>query len=184
VTAQSTRERLRALLHERAVLHGDFVLSSGRRSSVYLDARLVTLSAAGSGLVGTVLWECVQDLHPDAVAGLAVGADPLVTAVAVVSGMDGGGVDALIVRKERKEHGAGRQIEGPWRDGLRVAVVEDTMTSGESSLRAARAVREAGGSVVCVVGLIDREQGAREAVEREGYEFRAVFTAAEIVDER
>jgi orotate phosphoribosyltransferase len=179
--AQVARERLLELLRTHAVLHGDFVLASGQRSSVYLDARVVTLSATGSGLVGRVLLDALRDLQPDAVAGLAIGADPLVTAVAVVSGMERGVVDALIVRKEPKVHGAGRQIEGPWRAGLRVAVLEDTMTTGASSLQAAQAVAEAGGSVVCVLGLIDREQGAREAIEAAGYEFRTVFTAAEVL---
>jgi orotate phosphoribosyltransferase len=179
--ALEARELLLHLLQENAVLHGDFVLSSGQRSSVYLDARLVTLSASGSGLVGLVLWEAIRDLQPDAVAGLAIGADPLVTAVAVMSGMQGDDVDALIVRKEAKAHGAGRQIEGPWRDGMRVVVLEDTMTTGASSLQAAEAVASAGGTVLAVLGLIDREQGAREAVEAAGYEFRAVFTASELL---
>lgn len=163
-------------------MHGDFVLSSGRRSSVYLDARLVTLSAAGSGLVGLVLFEALLPLGVDAVAGLAIGADPLVVSVAVVSGMQGAPIEALIVRKEAKAHGAGRTIEGPWRDGMRVAVLEDTMTTGASSLQAARAVQEAGGTVACVLGLIDREQGAREAVEAEGYTFSAVYEAREVLE--
>jgi orotate phosphoribosyltransferase len=163
------------------VLHGDFVLSSGQHSSVYLDARVVTLSAAGSGLVGRVMLDALRDLHPDAVAGLAIGADPLVASVAAISGLEGGDVDALIVRKEAKAHGAGRRIEGPWRAGMRIAILEDTMTTGASSLQAAQAVAEAGGTVVCVLGLIDREQGAREAVEAAGYEFRTVFTAAEVL---
>ena len=88
---------------------------------------------------------------------------------------------ALFVRKAAKEHGTGRRIEGPWRDGLRVAVVDDTMTSGASALDAARAVREAGGQVEAVWGLVDREEGAREAVEAEGYRFGAIFTLAELL---
>jgi orotate phosphoribosyltransferase len=179
--ARNARELLLELLRTRAVLHGDFVLSSGQHSSVYLDARVVTLSAAGSGLVGRVMLDALRDLHPDAVAGLAIGADPLVASVAAISGLEGGDVDALIVRKEAKAHGAGRRIEGPWRAGMRIAILEDTMTTGASSLQAAQAVAEAGGTVVCVLGLIDREQGAREAVEAAGYEFRTVFTAAEVL---
>ncbi|HEX6507818.1 MAG TPA: orotate phosphoribosyltransferase, partial [Chloroflexota bacterium] len=98
------------------------------------------------------------------------------------SGSSGGALDGLIVRKERKEHGAGRRIEGPWRDGMRVAVVDDTLTTGASSLEAARAVEEAGGSVAAVYALIDREQGARAAIEAEGYPFHSVFTARELLE--
>ena len=180
--AALAREQLLVLLRDKAVLHGDFVLASGRRSSVYLDARLVTLSAAGSGLVGLVLFEALRPFSVDAVAGLAIGADPLVVSVAVVSGMRGAPIEALIVRKEAKAHGAGRTIEGPWRDGMRVAVLEDTMTTGASALQAARAVREAGGTVACVLGLIDRGQGARAAVEAERYSFSAVFEAKEVLE--
>jgi len=161
-------------------LHGDFVLSSGQRSGVYLDARLVTLSAAGSVLVGRVFLDALRGSGAEAVAGLTLGADPIVVAVALLSGLDGFALDGLIVRKERKEHGAGRRIEGPWRPGLRVAVVDDTLTTGGSSLSAARAVEEEGGQVCGVYTLIDREQGARQAIEGAGYDFHAIFTAAEL----
>jgi len=165
-------------------LRGDFVLSSGRRSSYYVDARLVTLSSEGSGLVGTVFCEALRDLEVQAVAGPTLGADPIVTAIAVISGLDGRGLDGFIIRKERKEHGTGRQIEGPWREGLRVAIVEDSLTTGASCLDAARAVEEAGGTVRAVLGLIDRQQGARDAIEAAGYPFGAIFTISDLLDEK
>jgi orotate phosphoribosyltransferase len=174
------RYGLLALLRERAVLCGDFILTSGRRSPYYLDARLVTLSAAGSRLVGLVLLSMLPD-DIDAVAGLTLGADPIVTAVALTSAQQGRPIDGLIVRKEAKTHGAGRRIEGPWRVGLRVAIVDDTLTTGGSSLQAAQAVVEEGGHVCGVYALIDREQGAREAIEAAGHPFYAAFTAAEII---
>jgi orotate phosphoribosyltransferase len=161
-------------------MKGDFILSSGKPSSYYLDARLVTLSAQGSALVGEVLFEQIRESEAEAVAGLTLGADPIVTAVALVSGQRGQPLDGLIVRKEAKGHGAGRRIEGPWREGLRVAIVEDTMTTGASSLEAARVIQEAGGIITGVYGLIDRQEGAREAVESAGYRFHAVFTAEEV----
>jgi orotate phosphoribosyltransferase len=161
-------------------MRGDFVLSSGKRSAYYLDARLVTLSAQGSALVGDVLFERIRGTEAEAVAGLTLGADPVVTAVALVSAHRERPLDGLIVRKEAKGHGAGRRIEGPWRDGLNVAIVEDTMTTGASSLEAARVIGEAGGKIVGVYGLIDREEGAREAVEAAGYAFHAVFTSDEL----
>ncbi|MGI8827048.1 MAG: orotate phosphoribosyltransferase [Chloroflexota bacterium] len=178
----SDRARLLALLREHAVLRGEFVLSSGTRSTVYLDARRVTLSARGSPLVGALLLDAIGDV--DAVAGPTLAADPIVTSVAVRAGLAGRQVDGLIVRKEAKVHGAGRRIEGPWRDGMTVAIVDDTSTTGASSLDAARAVAEAGGHVAGIWQLIDREQGAREAVEREGYTFWAAFTAGEVLEER
>ncbi|GAC1471603.1 MAG: orotate phosphoribosyltransferase [Chloroflexota bacterium] len=175
------RCRLLALLREHAVMRGDFVLSSGQRSNFYLDARQVTLMAEGSGLVGGAFLQALDTVDVDAVAGLSVGADPIVTAIAVRAGLAGRSVDGLIVRKEAKQHGAGRRIEGPWRPGLRVAVVDDTSTTGDSSLQAARAVGEEGGHVVGIFQLIDREQGAREAATRAGYSFHAVFTSHEIL---
>ena len=175
------RARLLALLRECAVLHGDFVLSSGQRSSVYLDARLVTLSAAGSSLVGLVFLDALRDSGAEGVAGLTLGADPIVSAIAVMAGLSGNTLDGLVVRKGPKEHGLARRIEGPWRAGLRVAIVEDTLTTGASSLEAAQAVREAGGHICGIYGLIDREQGAREAIEAAGYSFHAIFTASEVM---
>lgn len=176
-----TYDQLKLLLRREAVLRGDFILSSGQRSEWYLDARLVTLSSTGAWLVGRAFAECLHGHEVDAVAGLAIGADPIVAAIAAYSGSIDRRLDGLIVRKERKEHGTGRRIEGPWRDGLRVAVVDDTLTTGSSSLEAARAVEEAGGSVEGVYALIDREQGARAAVEGAGYPFVALFTARELL---
>src|SRR5579884_2348473 len=128
--AGDPRTALLALLRRDAVLYGDFVLSSGQRSSYYLDARRVTLSAAAAHLVGQVFVQRLAGQEIDAVGGLTLGADPIVSAIATVSGELGRPIDGLIVRKAAKEHGSGRRIEGPWREGVRVAVVEDTMTTG------------------------------------------------------
>lgn len=174
-------DRLRDILRRKAVLHGDFVLSSGARSSYYLDARLVTLSAEGSVLVGEVFCGLLREAGADAAAGLTLGADPIVTAIAVTSSSRDHPIDGLIVRKERKAHGTGHRIEGPFRPGSRVAVVDDTLTTGASALSAAEAVAEAGGDVVGVFALIDREQGARHAIETAGYPFTAVYRAQELI---
>lgn len=178
----ATHEQLLALLRRAAVLRGDFVLSSGRHSDYYVDARLVTLSSAGAWLVGQAFLEHFHGQEIDAVAGLAIGADPVVAAIATCAGSLGLQLDGFIVRKEPKAHGAGRRIEGPWRDGLRVAIVDDTLTTGASSLEAAQAVEEAGASIVGVYALIDREQGARAAIEGAGYSFHALFTARELLE--
>lgn len=175
------RGALLQILRRDAVLHGDFVLSSGQRSSYYLDARRVTLSAAAAPLVGLLFLREIQGLEVDAIAGLTLGADPIVAAVATVSGQLDHPVDGLIVRKAAKEHGAGRRIEGPWREGMRVVVVEDTMTTGASALEAAQAIQEAGGRVEAVFGLIDRRQGARVAVEAAGFTFGAIYSVDELL---
>jgi orotate phosphoribosyltransferase len=176
------RARLLCLLREHAVLHGDFLLSSGQRSSYYLDARIVTLSAQGSALVGEILLDSLAGAEIDAVAGLTLGADPIVCAIAVVSARRDKPLDGLIVRKHVKGHGSGKRIEGPWRPGLRVAIVDDTLTTGASSLEAANAVEEQGGAAVGVWALIDREQGAGDAIRRAGYPFHAIFRARELLD--
>ncbi|MGH2442215.1 MAG: orotate phosphoribosyltransferase [Chloroflexota bacterium] len=182
MVAGGVRQRLKDLLRREAVSYGDYVLSSGAHSTVYLDARLVTLSAAGSALVGKAFLELLPVENLDAVAGLTLGADPIVTAIAVTSSATAHPLDACIVRKNRKEHGAGRRIEGPWRKGLRVAIVDDTLTTGSSALEAAQAVCEAGGRVVGIYALIDREEGARGAIEAAGYPFESIFTAACLLD--
>jgi len=176
------RARLLALLRDHAVLRGDFVLSSGRRAPYYIDARAVTLSAEGSVLCGRLLFDLVRRWPARATAGLTLGADPLVTAVAVVSALSEHPLDALIVRKEAKGHGAGKLIEGPWHEGLSVAILEDTVTTGESALRAARVVTEHGGVLVGVAGLIDRHEGGAAAIESAGYPYQSVFTVAELLD--
>jgi orotate phosphoribosyltransferase len=179
---EAVRQALLQLLRSHALLRGDFVLASGARSSHYLDARLVTLSAQGSRLVGEAFVDAMRAVNPKAVAGLTLGADPIVTAIALVSGQQGAPIDGLIVRKEQKGHGTGKRIEGPWREGLKVAIVEDTMTTGSSALEAAAAVVEAGGEICGVFGLVDRRQGAQEAIERAGYPFHALFTIEDVLE--
>lgn len=174
------RARLREMLRERAVLHGDFLLSSGSRSPYYLDARLVTLSSAGSLLVAETFLATLPG-GLDGVAGPSIGADPIVTAIALVSGVRRQPLDAFIVRGEQKGHGAGRRIEGPWRQGLRVAVVDDTLTTGRSCLEAASVVEEEGATVAGIYALIDRGQGAREAIEAAGYTYAPIFSAGELL---
>jgi orotate phosphoribosyltransferase len=178
---RAAHERLLHILRAQAVMRGEFILSSGHRSDYYIDARLVTLSGEGAWLVGHVLLDAISRTSAEAVAGLAIGADPVVASIVTVAGSLGRPFGGLIVRKERKEHGAARRIEGPWRSGMTVAVVDDTVTTGASPLEAARAVEEAGGVVAGVFALIDREQGARAAVERAGYRFLALFTARQLL---
>jgi orotate phosphoribosyltransferase len=171
--------RLEELLLARSVRRGNFVLASGERSSYYIDCRLTTMSAEGLVLVG---WEGLVAIRaggwePTAIGGLTLGADPVAYAVAVASFTAGPPIDAFTVRKEPKQHGTRRLIEGNLAPGARAVVVEDVITSGGSALKAIDAVEQADGQVIGVLALVDRQQGGREAIETRGYPVVAITTA-------
>jgi len=175
---------LRALLAERSARRGQFTLASGRVSSLYIDARLTTMSPDGLALIGPLGLDALRrsGWRVDAAGGLTLGADPIAYAISYASALAGGPpIRAFTVRKEAKTHGTGRLIEGPFRVGDSVAVVEDVITTGASALRAADAVRAAGGQVAGVLALVDREEGGREALESAGLEVRSLTRAGEIV---
>lgn len=176
------RDQLRALLLERSVRFGDFILASGKRSTYYIDARLTTMSGQGQVLLGQVGLQVLDDQgwQPDALGGLTLGADPIAYAIAHTATLQGRTLDAFTVRKEAKAHGAGRLIEGGFEEGMRVVVVEDVITTGDSALRAVQAVRDAGGQVMGVLALVDREEGGRESIEREKIKVAAMFRASEL----
>jgi orotate phosphoribosyltransferase len=164
------RERLIALLRERSVERGDFVLSSGRRSSYYIDCRRTTMHAEGLALVGALGLGAIRGAgwEADAVGGLTLGADPVAYAVARASVDAPPLLHAFTVRKQAKNHGAGRRIEGCFAAGSRVVVVEDAITTGGSALEAVAAVRAEGGVVVGVLAVVDRDEGGVDAVHGAG----------------
>lgn len=176
------RDRLRELLLERSVRTGDFVLASGRRSDFYVDARRTTMSGEGQMRIGRLGLEAIDNAgwKPDAVGGLTLGADPVAYAIAHAAALAGRNLDAFTVRKQPKEHGTGRRIEGGFREGMDVVVVEDVVTTGESALRAVEAVRAEGGRVIGVLAVVDREEGGRERIETEGLSLVALFGATEL----
>lgn len=178
------RERLKSLLVERSLFLGEFTLSSGARSTYYVDARRTTLSAEGQFLVGRVCLDALLESGWEVthVGGLTMGADPVAYAIAHASWELGQPLDAFTVRKAAKSHGRGQRIEGGLPEGARCLVVEDSMTSGASALEAVSALREEGFQVAGVLTLVDREEGGRLRVEQAGLPFRAVFTAAELLD--
>ena len=175
--------RLVAMLAERSARRGDFTLASGRRSTLYVDARLTTMSPDGLALIGPIALAAIDRAgwDVDAVGGLTLGADPVSYAIAYASALAGRPVRAFTVRKEAKQHGTGRLIEGPFRSGDRVVVVEDVITTGGSALRAVEAIRAAGGTVVGVLAVVDREEGGREAIEGAGLPVVALARATDIV---
>jgi orotate phosphoribosyltransferase len=185
MSLEHDRKRLAAILTRYSVRRGgEFKLASGRTSNVYCDARVTTCRAEAMPLVGRLFLRTMAERgwRPQAVGGLTMGADPIVIAVARESIETAAPMNAFLVRKEPKGHGKGRQIEGLADDetALDVVIVEDTSTTGGSAVKAIEAAREAGHRVLGVITLVDREEGAREAVEAAGCPFEAVFRIAEL----
>lgn len=170
------RARLLEILKEFAFKRGNFTLASGRRSCYYLDVRRASLHPEGSYLIGREILRRIKNDDVNAIGGLTLGADPIATAVALTSHVEGKPIMGFIVRKEQKGHGTQRLIEGPLPENAKVVIVEDSVTTGESPLKAARAVEQEGAKVVKVIAVVDRLEGAREAIEAAGYPFEALFT--------
>ncbi len=180
---EGSRARLIALLKARSVLHGDFVLASGRRSPHYVDCRRTTMHADGLILIGELGLAAIRDAgwHADAVGGLTLGADPVAYAIARASAGSKRPIHAFTVRKAAKSHGVGRRIEGCLEAGMAAVVVEDVVTTGASALDAAAAARAAGATVCGVLAVVDRGEGGREAIEREGYAVRTLVAMHELL---
>ena len=155
-----------------AVVHGKVTLASGKEADYYVDMRRVTLDGAASPVVGRVMRDLVKDWDFEAVGGLTLGADPVATAMLHSAAADGGRLDVFVVRKEAKSHGMQRRIEGTEVTGRKVLVVEDTSTTGGSALTAVEALREAGADIVGVACIVDRNTGAKEAIEAAGLPYR------------
>jgi len=172
------RAELLTAIREKAVVHGDFVLSSGQRADRYVDLRRILLDGRIAPLAGRVMLDLTADLGYDAVGGLTLGADPVATAIMHAAAGRGAPVDAFVVRKKDKEHGTQRRIEGPDVSGRRVLAVEDTSTTGASVLNAVDALREAGAEVVGVAVLVDR--GAQAAVTARGLTYRAAYNIPDL----
>jgi orotate phosphoribosyltransferase len=168
----SARDQLIEQISTLAVVRGRVRLASGREADYYVDLRRVTLDGIAAPLVGEVMSDLVADLDFDAVGGLTLGADPVAVAMLHHAAHAGGRLDAFVVRKEAKAHGLQRRIEGTEVSGRRVLVVEDTSTTGGSVMTAVDAVREAGGEVVAVAVIVDRDTGAKEKIEAAGVPYR------------
>jgi orotate phosphoribosyltransferase len=176
--APDYKERLLEYTKEHAVLHGDFTLASGAKATFFFDMKMVTLSAEGAYLVGKVIFDMLKGVDVAAVGGLTLGADPIVTAVSVVSYIEDRPIPAFIERGAVKDHGTMKMIEGymPGK-GLPVAIVEDVITKGGATLKAIGIAEEAGCKVVKVIALLDRHAGGSDEVRRRGYNFGAVLHA-------
>jgi orotate phosphoribosyltransferase len=181
----SDRATLVRLLSQRSVRRGRFTLASGRESSHYVDARLTTMSPEGLAVIGPLALQAIRERGwaADAVGGLTLGADPIAYAIALASVMAPPLVRAFTVRKEVKQHGTGRLIEGPMRETDHVVVIEDVITTGGSALRAAEAVQRAGATVSGILALVDREEGGRAVLEAQGFAVICLATLSELLDQ-
>jgi orotate phosphoribosyltransferase len=179
LNSPSDQRELELLLLDRSVRHGQFTLASGATSSWYIDARPTTMSARGIQLIGRLGLHKIRSMGwtPESVGGLTMGADPVAYAIARASLDDGPMVDAFSVRKEAKGHGTARRVEGNFRDGAAVVVVEDVLTSGGSAKQAVEAIRQAGGTVLGVLAVVDREAGGAAALQEMGVKAVALVTA-------
>lgn len=176
----AAREELIEQIQTLAVVRGRVTLASGKEADYYVDLRRVTLDGFAAPLVGLVMTDLVADWDFEAVGGLTLGADPVAVAMLHHAAHAGGRLDAFVVRKETKAHGLQRRIEGTGVAGRRVLVVEDTSTTGGSVMTAVEAVREAGGEVVGVAVIVDRNTGARERIEAAGVPYRYAVGLADL----
>lgn len=172
-----TRQQLIEFIKADAVFHGDFTLTSGKKATYYVDLRKVSLDHRVAPLIGQVMLDLIAEI-PDiaAVGGMTMGADPIASAVLHQAAARGLAYDAFVVRKEPKDHGRGRQVEGPEVAGKRVIVLEDTSTTGGSPLAAIEALKKVGAEIAGVAVVVDRNTGAREVIEAAGYPYFAAIS--------
>lgn len=175
------RQKLIDHISADAVFHGDFTLTSGKKATYYVDLRRVSLDHRVAPLIGQVMLDLIADVADvSAVGGMTMGADPVAAAVLHQGAARGLAYDAFVVRKEPKDHGRGRQVEGPDLAGKRVIVLEDTSTTGGSPLAAIEALKKVGAEIAAVAVVVDRDTGAREIIEAAGYPYLAAIGLADL----
>ncbi|MCS0498395.1 orotate phosphoribosyltransferase [Protaetiibacter mangrovi] len=175
------RTQLIEYISNEAVFHGDFTLTSGKKASYYIDLRKVSLDHRVAPLIGQVMVDLIAQVPDvDAVGGLTMGADPVAAAVLHQGAARGLTYDAFVVRKEPKDHGRGRQVEGPDVEGRRVIVLEDTSTTGGSPLKAIEALEKVGAEIAAVAVVVDRATEAQERIEAAGYPYLAAIRLADL----
>lgn len=180
----SMKKNLAKILLDKSYMEGDFTLTSGRKSDYYFDCRQSSLNPEGAFLIGSIFYTMLKDTNVQAVAGMTMGADPLVTATSLVAFQNNRLLPALIVRKEAKKHGAGRAIEGlaNVEKGTPVILLEDVVSTGGSVLKACEHVHDAGLSVQGIFCILNREEGGDDAIKAAGYPLHAIFTRRELLE--
>jgi orotate phosphoribosyltransferase len=183
------KSRLLQILRLKSVFHGDFILASGAKSNYYIDCRLTTLDAEAAALVGQVIYSLIQERAQESnvsikgVGGLTMGADPIALATGMQSFRENPSspIQPFVVRKAPKSHGQTKLIEGNFKVGDKVVVIDDVVTKGDSTIAAIEAVKREGGDVAFVVVLVDRQQGGREKIEALGYSVISAFTKDDLL---
>ena len=170
------KQELIDLVREKALKFGEFTLTSGKKASYYLDGKQITLDSAGACLVAEGMLDLLGEPLPRAVGGMSIGADPISAAIITLAGVQGKSLGGFMVRKEPKGHGTNQYIEGPVQPGDSVAIVEDVVTTGGSSLKAIERAEEFGLKVQGVLAIIDRLEGGREAFAQRGYPLQSLLT--------
>ncbi|NPA15022.1 MAG: orotate phosphoribosyltransferase [Deferribacteres bacterium] len=181
--AGKLKERLVQLLLEKSFMYSEepiFKLSSGKVSQYYINCKPVTMSPEGLYLIGNLFFELVKDEEITAAGGLTLGADPMAYALSYTSFINNRPIKAFVVRKEAKKHGTAKLIEGDVSEGEKVIILEDVITTGASTLKAIRAAKEHGLVVKGVIALVDREEGGREEIEKEGIPVISITTRTEL----
>ncbi len=177
----SDRDRLRQIILDRSMRFGEFVLSSGATSNYYIDVRKTSLHPEGLRWISKLFWEILQSDQVTAVGGLTLGADPLVAGVVLYSAEMGKPLEGFLVRRHPKDHGMRGEVEGNLAGHKRVAILDDVITSGESSLIAAQAAESYKAEVVRVLGVVDRGQGAAQIFQQRGYPFTPLFSIGDLL---
>ncbi len=177
----SDRDRLRQMLLDRSMRFGEFVLSSGATSNYYIDVRKTSLHPEGLRWISKMFWEVLKEDNITAVGGLTMGADPLVAGLLLYSAEQGRPLEGFLVRRSAKDHGLRGQVEGNLAGHKRVAILDDVITSGESSIIAAEAAESYKAEVARVAAVVDRGQGAAQVFQQRGYRFTPLFTIGDLL---
>ena len=180
ITNVYDKSKLIELIHEHALKLGQFTLASGKKANFYLDCRKLTLTGEGANVIAAGMLELIKEDLPDAVGGMAIGADPITAAIVTCAWQQDLNLRGFIVRKQPKEHGTGQQVEGPVVSGDRAVIVEDVVTTGGSSIRAIEYAREFGLQVDKVLAVVDREQGAAENFQNIGVELQSLTKLSDL----
>lgn len=184
------KDQLREVLKTKSIFYGDFTLASGAKSKYYVDCRLTTVDAKGAWLVGQCMHALIRrvsrelNVNPVGLGGLTMGADPIALSTSMFSyqAKDNPPLNTFMVRKAPKSHGQTKLIEGNFKAGDTVVVIDDVVTKGESTITALNAVVNEGGKVAFVAVLVDRQQGGRQKIEEMGYKVFPIFTKDELID--